>query len=344
MKILCSALDPSANVHLADILSNIEEYELSGVFSPTLGNPLYSNEDFAVMGFVDVISKLFRAREAIKEVAFLSRDADVVILIDAPSFNMPLAKEIKKQNPNIKIIYYILPKVWIWKKYRAKIIEKYIDEIIAIFPFEHKYYPTSKYFGNPLYNQIKKFKEHTTVIKKIAFFPGSRNSEIKKHMPVFLELSNLLKEYELLLSIPKHFSDEKIASLYGDISRFKIYKDSHECAYDADFAYVCSGTATLEVSLIGTPFVLVYIAKALDYFIASRVVDTKYVGLANIIFSYADKGLFHQELIQDDVTIPNLLDAMQKIDKEEFLKNSIDIREMLKGDVSKEVARIIQSS
>ena len=132
--ILVSALEPSANLHLKEILSHIEDYTLSGIFDESLGESLYGSKEFAVMGIVDALKKYFKAKEAIKEMAFLSKDASVVLLIDAPSFNLPLAKEIKKINPNIKIIYYILPKVWIWKKYRAKLIEQYADEIISIFP------------------------------------------------------------------------------------------------------------------------------------------------------------------------------------------------------------------
>ena len=96
MKILISSLEPSANLHLAEILKK-EKFEIVGIFDESFGTPLYSSKEFSVMGFLDVLPKIFKAKEAIKELAFLSKDCDKVLLIDAPSFNIPLAKEIKKR-------------------------------------------------------------------------------------------------------------------------------------------------------------------------------------------------------------------------------------------------------
>ena len=153
MKILVSSLEPSANLHLGEILKE-EKFEIVGIFDEKFGTPLYGSREFAVMGFIDVIPKILKAKEAIKNLANLSKECDKVLLIDGPSFNLPLAKEIKKVNPSIEIIYYILPKVWAWKKGRIKTVNKYVDKKAYIFPFEEEFWGKG-YVGNPLLDEIK---------------------------------------------------------------------------------------------------------------------------------------------------------------------------------------------
>jgi len=120
MNLLVSALEPSANLHLEPILDKLSEFELSGIFDEKFGTPLYKSSEFSVMGIMDVLPKILKAKEAIKEMVFLSKTADTVLLIDSPAFNIPLAKAIKEKYPKKKIVYYILPKVWAWKKGRVK--------------------------------------------------------------------------------------------------------------------------------------------------------------------------------------------------------------------------------
>ena len=108
-----------------------------------------------------------------------SGNVDKVFLIDAPSFNLRLAKLLKKKYPNLEIIYFILPKVWAWKEKRKELVNKLIDVQISIFPFEKDYFPNSFYFGNPLLNSIKYFRDEVVKNSQIAFLPGSRKNEIK---------------------------------------------------------------------------------------------------------------------------------------------------------------------
>ena len=156
-------------------------------------------------------------------------------------------------------------------------------------------------------------------------------------------LCSSARDKKSVLIIPRHFNKGKIDKLYGDISMFEVSHNPHDTLYSADFAFICSGTATLEAALIGTPFILNYIAKPLDYFIAKNLVKLKYIGLANIFFDKMGKEPIHKEYIQDDVTVQNLLDGYKNIDKEQFLKNSITLREYLKNGSSKTVAKIIQN-
>ncbi|MDF1881262.1 lipid-A-disaccharide synthase [Sulfurimonas sp. MAG313] len=339
-KLLVSALEPSSNLHLKALYPHLEEAELCGIFDESLGNPLYSPKEFSVMGIKDVIGKIFAAKEAIAELVFLAKDADKVLLIDAPAFNLPLAKKIKEKYPDKEISYYVLPKVWAWKKKRAQKVDKYCDNLLSIFPFENEFYPRSIYVGNPLMDEIKVCKGSVSNNKKIAFLAGSRKSEVRALMPIYHELRTKHKE-EALLVIPPHFSHEEIEDLYGDLSEFTVIKNTHEALLKADFAYVCSGTATLECSLIGTPMVLVFVANKLEYWIGRKFVKLKHVGLANIIYDFQDKEEMHIELLQDEVTVEKMYEVYKNIDKEKFLKRSIELRTELGKSTLKDVAEII---
>ena len=340
MKLLVSALEPSSNLHLKALYPHLENVELCGIFDESLGDPLYSPKAFSVMGIKDVIGKIFSAKEAMAELVFLARDADKVLLIDAPAFNLPLAKKIKEKYPEKEISYYVLPKVWAWKKKRAAKVDAYCDNLLSIFPFEKQFYPRSTYVGNPLMDEIKTFKDKVSQNNKIAFLAGSRKSEVRSLMPIYHELRQKHKE-EAILVIPPHFSDEEIEELYGNISKFTVIKNTHEALLQADFAYVCSGTATLECSLIGTPMVLVFVANKLEYWIGRKFVKLKHVGLANIIYDFQEKEAMHTELLQDEVNVERMYEVYENIDKDKFLERSIELREELGKSRLKDVAEII---
>jgi lipid-A-disaccharide synthase len=322
MKILVSALEHSANVHLKSLKKELSsDIEFIGIFDEGLGKPIVDLRTLAIMGFVDALKKLRFFFKLNDEMLTLSEKADKVLLIDSSGFNLPLAKKIKKKYPQKEIIYYILPQAWAWKKKRIPVLAKTIDKLCSILPFEPSYYPKDapiEYVGHPLLDQIKEFKTSLNKeIKNITFMPGSRKGEITKLMPIFKELQKSLHVNATII-IPKHFSEADIEELYGDLSAFSTSNEPHKTLYNSDFAFICSGTATLEAALIGVPFILSYIAKPLDYFIASRLVKLDYIGLGNIMFSQYKKEALHPEFIQKDVTVTNLLDAYHSYKREPF--------------------------
>jgi lipid-A-disaccharide synthase len=344
MKILISALETSANLHLKELIKYLpKDIELLGIFEKSLGKPNYDLSSLAIMGFVDAIKRLPFFLKLKTNMVTLSEDVDIVLLIDSSGFNLPLAKAIKKKYPNKKIIYYILPQVWVWKKRRVKKLELYCDHLCSIIPFEKELYSQKNkitYVGHPLLDEIKVLKKDLSKNNIIAFLPGSRKNEIKNLMPIYKEVAKMLNQKSVLV-IPSHFTKEYIEEVYQDISDFEISNDTHKTLIDADFAFICSGTATLESALIGTPFVLCYIAKKFDYFIGSRLINLPYVGLANIFFDKMGKDAMHIELLQDDVTVQNILNAYNQTKTEQFLEHSKLLREYLKYGSSKNTASII---
>ena len=343
MILLVSALEPSSNLHLKEVLKHTKNVELSGIFSKELGSPLYDISEMAIMGVVDAIKKLRWFFKIADEMVELARDADKILLMDSSGFNLPLAKKLKTTYPEKEIIYYILPQIWASRPKRAIKLEKYCDKLLGILPFEIDYYNSkSKYIGHPLLDEIATPKEKRKTNNIIAFMPGSRKSEISKLLPIFREVRKKLSDKKAILIIPKSFSDEKIENLYGNISEFEIEKETHSALAKSEFAFICSGTATLEAALIGTPFTLSYIAKKVDFFIGTKLLGITQVGLANIILTNYNQTTLHKELLQEEVTVENLLKEYYEIDRTIFAKKAEELKAYLGHGSSEGVARVIE--
>ncbi len=369
MRLLVSALEPSANIHLAMLKEYLpKSVEMEGIFSSELGDSLVDLRSLAVMGFVDAAKKLPFFLKLAKRMVKLAAKADKVLLMDSSGFNLPLAKKIKKRYPHKEIIYYILPQAWAWRKGRIKILEQHCDKLLSILPFEKRHYSPYapiEYVGHPLLDEITKFRQGSweqeanrwyyrpaegeerltnhNRLERIAYLPGSRQAEILTLMPIFRKLRKLLPKHEAQVVIPPHFSKEQISKLYGDLEGFKVSNNTHETLYESDFAFVCSGTATLEASLIGTPTVLVYKAKALDHLLIKHLTDLRYAGLANLFSLDFQQRPMHPELLQDALSPSNLFEAYKELDRSRFAEDSQRLRNYLGGGSAAKVSSILIS-
>jgi lipid-A-disaccharide synthase len=286
----------------------------------------------AFMGFIEVLinlrsifSRIEKCKYEIQEV-----NPDVVILIDYPGFNLRIAKYAHRLG--IKTSYYISPKIWAWKKSRIKVIRKYVDQMLVIFPFEVSFYKSLSYdvcyVGNPLVEQIsnhkassfKKINHHFE--KRIAFLPGSREQEVRVSIPMILRLAKEHPDWMILVAAV----DNLDAQLYRPVSTSEnvklVYNQTYDVLSESDAAVVTSGTATLESALIGTPQVICYRANPISYAIGKRVVKIKYISLVNLI---ADQPIV-KELIQDEYNIENLLKELERL-----LSNKAYLKKMIQG-------------
>ena len=201
---------------------------------------------------------------------------------------------------------------------------------------------TAKYsfVGHPLLDEITLRKQSYEKQGKIAFMPGSRRAEISRLMPIFRALAPKFENSERVLIIPPHLMDQR-DEIYGPLDGFSIANDTPATLKDCDFAFICSGTATLEAALIGTPFVLCYKARAFDIWLARKLVKLKHVGLANIIFDFLGEEPLHEELLQSEVSAQNLLAAYERCDDAKFKLASEKLRDYLKFGSSENVAKIL---
>ncbi len=201
---------------------------------------------------------------------------------------------------------------------------------------------TTKYsfVGHPLLDEITLRKQSYEKQGKIAFMPGSRRAEISRLMPIFRALAPKFENSKRALIIPPHLMDQR-DEIYGPLDGFSIANNTPATLKDCDFAFICSGTATLEAALIGTPFVLCYKARAFDVWLARKLVKLKHVGLANIIFDFLGEEPLHEELLQSEVSAQNLLAAYERCDAAKFKLASEKLRDYLKFGSSENVAKIL---
>ena len=167
-------------------------------------------------------------------------------------------------------------------------------------------------------------------------------SEIQKLMPIFNEVASKLVGKERLLVIPPHLDAHDIAKMYGNVGAFTLCRNTYEAFDKSEFAFICSGTATLEAALVGVPFVLAYKAKAIDYWLAKKFVKLKHVGLANILFDFSNFEPLHEELLQEDVSAENLLRVYEATDKEAFVEHAKKLRGMLEHGAQEAMIKIMK--
>ena len=337
------------------------------------GESICNINKVAVMGFIDVIKRVRFFLTLRAKCLALAIECDKILLMDSSSFNIPLAKKIKARDLQKEIMYYILPQVWAWKPWRAKTIEANCDKLAAILPFEVECYAKkARFVGHPLLDEIKYFRDtesthplapsagegefldcfdsHSKSCNDgfenniITFMPGSRITEIKRIFPIFLQVKDEIKRRDLAtqfhLVIPRKFMGKNLAEIYGDLSDFIISFDTHTSLLKSKFAFICSGTATLECALIGTPFVLGYLARRIEAFVVKQFLNIRFVGLANILYSRINKSEnFHDELLQENLTAKNLLDSYYHANPNDFLVKSLSLRKYLKNGSAKAVAQ-----
>jgi lipid-A-disaccharide synthase len=308
MKYYVIAGEPSGDLHGGKLIREIAKEDENASFrfcggdlmASTAGeeNMCYHYKQMSFFGFVQVAKNLVTILTQIDKVKEDIRlfAPDVIILIDYPAFNIRIAKWAKKHN--IKVYYYIAPKVWAWKERRVKSLRKYVDRLYTIFPFETEYFRSHRiephFFGNPLVDDIAErrstFPPREEYLAEcgldnrpiVALLAGSRVSEIKSNLPDMVTLSRRFPEYQFVVTavpwIDKSIYDRYIA---GSPVRYVNNRTQQTLTY-ATAAVVTSGTATLETALMGIPEVVFYHIPWLYEKLRPYFLRIPYISLVNI--------------------------------------------------------------
>jgi lipid-A-disaccharide synthase len=257
---------------------------------------------------------------------------DVAVLLDFPDFNLRLAKKLNRIK--VKTVYYISPQLWAWRGGRVNIIKKYVDKMLVILPFEESYYRdrgvAAEFVGHPLLEDFHTPENRAELlmseglnpeIETLAILPGSRRKEINYILPVMLRAAKLLGENRQFLISAAPTIDREIieaimraepASFHGR-ERFRVStRNAREILASSDFAFVKSGTSSLEAALTGVPFLVAYKISALSWRIGSLLIRTPSKCLPNLL---AGKRIV-PELFQDEATPEALAGAAR-----EYLEN-----------------------
>jgi lipid-A-disaccharide synthase len=346
--IMIIAGEASGDMHGANLVREMLKVNSGLTFYGIGGNKLREEgvelladaSDMAVVGLTEVVSKLGSILKimGIMKRFMDERRPDLLILIDYPDFNLPLARAAKKRG--IKVFYYISPQVWAWRKGRIRQIKKTVDKMAVILPFEVETYQRKgfevNYVGHPLLDMVKLSYSKQESRKKIGLaqenntigiLPGSRLSEIRKLLPEMLRAAQILKkempDTQFILPLADTLDETSVNEF---ISRFDVkVKIISGHTYDviscSDLVWVASGTATLETALLGVPMIIIYKISLLSYLIGRLIVDIKNIGLVNII---AGKTIV-PELIQREASGVRIAAEALAI-----LKNEERKREMIK--------------
>jgi lipid-A-disaccharide synthase len=312
--------EASGDAHAARLVTRLRELapETNFEFFGATGHKLreagvetvVDSDNLSIVGLPEIAKALplfWRTFRALKKTA-AERKPDAVVLVDFPDFNLRLARALKKSG--LKVIYYISPQLWAWRKHRARIIKKYVDLILTILPFEKDWYAAQgihhvEYVGNPLAREVQSTlskeefcAKHRLDTKKpiVALLAGSRHKEVARILPAMLESASLLAkknpeiQFVNALAATRNLSEVEAAIDQAKRNGFRppenfitVQGETREALNAADAAAVTSGTATLETAILGTPMAIVYKTSSLNYKMLRPLISVPHFGLINLI-------------------------------------------------------------
>jgi lipid-A-disaccharide synthase len=315
MRYYIIAGERSGDLHGANLVKSIKRHDSDAVFKGFGGDYMKESgvdltvhySDMAFMGFVEVLKKLNTISKFVKlgRHDILTYKPDVVILIDYAGFNRQMASFCKKKN--IKVFYYISPKVWAWHQRRALHLKRNVDRMFVILPFEKdffkKYDWNVDYVGNPVLDAVKShqpddqfLQRHSLQLSKpiIALLPGSRKQELVNMAPILAEVVKNFPEFQFAVAAVNNldFSCYEVLSTLQNVTL--VHEDTYNLLLNANAAIVTSGTATLETALFKVPQTVVYKTSQLTYYIVKMLIKVPHISLVNLI---AGKEVI-RELIQ----------------------------------------------
>lgn len=322
--------EASGDAHAAEVLSQLRQHQPDlkafGVGGPALRAQgfecIVTAEEINVLGITEIISKLPIIRQAFREVkaAIVERKPDLIMLVDFAGFNLRIAKFAKRHG--IKVLYFISPHVWIWRKYRVKTIQKSVDHMALIFPNEAAFYDNysvaNTYVGNPTYQAIQAFKQSSLPASKKSYhfglLPGSRVNEIRQLLPVMCAAAKQLKQQypdaTFVLPRASTISHELISSLIPDDIDITVSDAPTYSVIQACTAVIsASGTVTLEVALLGIPQVIIYKVNKVTEIIGRLFIRLPHYALCNLIAGQE----IGKELLQHFATADNIVNEMNRL-------------------------------
>jgi len=368
-KILVIAGEASGDLHGANLVEELfkqdNSLQMLGIGGDKMieagVKTIFHIKDMAFLGMIEVIKHLPFIFKVEKEIIQLVKKEKIklAVLIDYPGFNLRIAKKLKALG--LKIVYYISPQIWAWKKGRIKKIKERVDKMLVVFPFEKEIYQEGnvpvEYVGHPLVERIEKYnflsKEELFGKLKLdnskeilLVLPGSRKHEIEKLLPELTKTAERLAEkfnMQIVIACADNLEESYLQNFVDNKSITITKGNTYDLLKHSKFGIIKSGTSTLEAAISSLPFVVVYLTNNFTYSVAKRVIQTDYIAMPNII---AGKEVV-KEFIQDDVNAKLISDYCEKLLNDnvrmnEIIENLKSVKNKLGGSgASKNSAEII---
>ncbi len=344
---MISAGEASGDMHAANVVKalrtqhpELEFYGMGGEQLRDAGMKLLVDcSDIAVMGIIEVLLKYRSIMQALNilKAALKDNPPDLLILVDYQEFNNKLAEAAKALG--IKVLFYIGPQVWAWRQHRVHQIGKRVDMMAVILPFEEKFYQGAnvpvRFVGNPLADEAKPNRDRASCMASyglnntqpvIGLMPGSRKSEIRRILPIQLAAAEQLHkdkpQLQFVLPIASTLKEDIFKAELDKYSHLdiKLVKDlSYNVMQCCDAIIAASGTATLEIALLGIPNCITYKIAHLSYAILKRMVHIEHIGLVNIV---AEKGIV-KEFLQYQAKPGLIANEITRILDDEAYRNTM---------------------
>jgi lipid-A-disaccharide synthase len=324
-KILMVAGETSGDLHGAHLMEAIQKIdpgvEFFGLGGEALAQRgmrlLYHHRTLSVVGITEVLVKLKTILQALRGLkrALPLEKPDLAILIDFPDFNLRLARSVYRRG--IPILYYISPQVWAWRANRVKVMARWVRKVIVFFPFEVPLYRAEgvdvEWVGHPLVETVKPSLSKEEAFAEfgldplqpvVALLPGSRESEVKRLLPTFIDAARILlgriPALQFVIPLATGLGGEVLASWLPQTSiPLRIIEGkTYDVMNISDLLITASGTATLEGGILGKPMVITYKVSPLSYLIGRLLIRVDHIGMVNLV---AGKGIA-PELIQKDAS------------------------------------------
>ena len=338
MQILISAGEASGEMYGAQLIEALRRRDSSLTFFGAGGERMRAAgcdivvdaKDLAVVGITEILSHLPKIYALFQK---LVRAADekrptLAVVIDSPAFNWRVARQMRKRG--IPVVYYVCPQFWAWRQGRVRLLRKYVDKALVIFPFEEKFYRDrgvdATFVGHPLAdlpapaitrNDYAAANRIAPAKQWITLMPGSRRKEVRMNLPTILAAAERMGgEYEFLLPVARTLDSSFLEELIAQQQRpaaplppIHLVPESLPALLHSRAGIVASGTATVEAALMGTPFVMVYRVSPLTYALGKPRVKVPYFAMVNLI---AEQEVV-PELVQHKFTVENIVTEMNKI-------------------------------
>ena len=332
MKYYIIAGEASGDLHASNLVAEIKKKDKKAEFRGCGGDLMKAQgvdllkhyRTMAYMGFVEVAVNL---RKVLGNIALCKKDIldyqpDVVILVDYPGFNLRIADFAHEKG--FKVVYYISPQIWAWKRRRVHKIKRSVDKMLVILPFEEEFYKRYgvdvTFVGNPLLDELAKvgtgnrsiFLRRNSLGERreiIALLPGSRRQEVKRTLPVMIKMASHFPNYQFVVAGVSSLDRSLYKDIMGQSDVFYVENQTYELLQNSSAALVTSGTATLETALFSIPEVVCYKATDFSYRLAKWMIKVKFISLVNLIM---DREVV-KELIQGDLNEDNLVKELDQL-------------------------------
>lgn len=320
------ALGASLLLELSRRAPELEAFGMGGPAMKAAGfRALHGIEELGVVGLLEVLRHLPRLFGLVRDLAeqAIALRPDVAVLIDVPDFNLRLARRLAAAG--IPVIFYVGPSVWAWRSGRVAAFRRVATKMLVLFPFEVEVWRQAgvdvSCVGHPLLDEIPT-KAVARRPRTVALLPGSRRSEVKRHLSILLEAAQRLRDrgkadrFVIPVApsldageLQRLVDQASVASAVELISSGVDPEPRRTAVQEASVALVASGTATLETALLGTPQVILYRVNALSYWLGRLLTKIRFLGLPNLI---SGRGIV-PELLQSDLSPERLSAAAEDV-------------------------------